>query len=209
LPAVVIAGEAMAAARCGLTPPQTRGPFFPVSEQRDKDVDLTRIAGHDAPARGQVIRVEGRVLDESCRPVPGALVDLWQADSSGRYRHPADPNPARPDENFQGWGQAVTDAEGRYSFRTIKPASYPLAFLAGGEPDANAGFRTPHIHFRATRRGYVELVTQMYFAGEALNESDRLLRRVAPAARASVVIESTTGTDGVPAFPFDITIARA
>lgn len=209
LPLGAIAGSASAQDACGVTPKQTTGPFFPVFEQVDKDVDLTRLTGHGAAARGEVIRVQGRVLDEACKPIEGVLVDLWQADSNGRYGHPADPNPARPDPNFQGWGQAVTNAEGRYSFKTIKPASYPMEFLADGKPDKSAGYRTPHIHFRASRRGYVELATQMYFAGEKLNDIDIVLARVPPAERSKVVINPAQGgADGVPLFQFDITIAK-
>jgi protocatechuate 3,4-dioxygenase beta subunit len=210
LPLGAMAGSASAAESCTVTPKQTTGPFYPVFEQVDKDVDLTRLTGHGSPARGEVIRVQGRVLDESCKPIEGVLVDLWQADSNGRYGHPADPNPARPDPNFQGWGQTVTDAEGRYSFKTIKPASYPMEFLADGKPDKNAGYRTPHIHFRASRRGYVELATQMYFAGEKLNDVDIVLKRVPAADWPKVIISpGKGGTDGVPVFRFDITIARA
>lgn len=210
LPLGAVAGSAAATDTCGVTPKQTTGPFFPVFEQVDKDVDLTRLTGHGTPARGEVIRVQGRVLDEACQPIAGVLVDLWQADSNGRYGHPADPNPARPDPNFQGWGQTVTDAAGRYSFKTIKPVSYPMEFLADGKPDKNAGYRTPHIHFRASRRGYVELATQMYFAGEKLNDVDIVLARVPAAQRSKVVIKPAQGgADGVPMFEFDITIAKA
>lgn len=135
---------------CAATPPQTTGPFYPFYEQVDKDVDLTHLVGHEDPAMGMVIRVHGRVLDADCKPVEGALVDLWQADANGRYSHPADPNPARRDPNFQGWGQAVTDAEGRYAFRTIKPAAYPLRFLDGW-PDERAGSRAATGGDRAAR----------------------------------------------------------
>lgn len=209
LPLGALATGSHAADRCAPTPRQTSGPFYPFFEQTDKDVDLTRMVGHDQPAEGEVIRVNGRVLDEACRPVQGALVDLWQADHHGRYRHPADPNPAQPDPNFQGWGQAVTDAEGRFSFRTIKPASYPLRFL-GGTADESAGYRTPHIHFRVSKRGYSELTTQMYFAGEALNDADLVLKRVPPAERPKVVIAGRRPADGEPpVFQFDIAIAPA
>ena len=197
-----------AAATCGATPRQTSGPFFPVFDQLDKDVDLTRLTGHDGAADGVVIRVQGRVLDEACQPVAGALVDLWQADANGRYSHPADPNPAPRDPNFQGWGQAVTDAAGAYSFRTIKPAAYPLAFL-GGQPDASKGYRTPHIHFRVSKRGFRELSTQMYFEGEKLNESDLVLKRVPEAERPRVVITGvTSGPQDPPLFRFDLVITR-
>lgn len=208
LPLGVLATSASASGSCATTPRQTTGPFYPVFEQVDKDVDLTQLTGHEDPAHGEVIRVQGRVLDESCLPVAAALVDLWQADSFGRYRHPADPNPARPDANFQGWGQSVTDAEGRYSFKTIKPAAYPLEFL-DGKPDEKAGYRTPHIHFRVSKRGFVELSTQMYFAGEKLNDVDIVLRRVAVADRPKVVIAATRGApNDLPLFQFDISIAR-
>ena len=204
------APAAVAAESCGLTPRQTTGPFYPVYEQVDKDVDLTKLTGHGGRARGEVIRVAGRVLDEACRPVEGALVDLWQATAKGRYAHPADPNPAPLDPNFQGWGQAVTDADGRYAFRTIKPAAYPLRFMSDGKADEEAGFRTPHLHFRVSKRGYAELATQMYFAGEALNDKDGVLRRVPEAERPRVVITARQGgEDDVPLFEFDLVVARA
>lgn len=203
------AATANTARACGLTPAQTQGPFFPVHDQADKDVDLTRVAGHQSPARGEVIRLQGQLLDEACKPIPGVLIDLWQADSNGRYSHPADPNPATPDPDFQGWGQTVTDRAGRYSFKTIKPAAYPLAFLAG-KPDKQAGYRTPHIHFRFSKRGYRELTTQMYFAGEALNEVDIVLQRVPAAARSRVVIAAqNAGAQAPPVYEFDVTLAPA
>jgi protocatechuate 3,4-dioxygenase beta subunit len=208
LPIAALVAPRAAAEVCELTPRQTTGPFYPVHDQADKDLDLTRLTGHEESAAGEIIRVQGRVLDPDCRPVEGALVDLWQADSNGRYSHPADPNPARRDPNFQGWGQVVTDAEGRYAFRTIKPAAYPLEFL-GGRPDVRAGYRTPHIHFRVSKRGYREFSTQMYFAGEALNDRDILLSRVPEAERPKLVIAPirAAATDP-PLFKFDLTIAH-
>ena len=195
---------------CGVTPRQTTGPFYPVFDQVDKDVDLTKLTGHGMRARGEVIRVTGRVLDEACAPVEGALVDLWQANANGRYAHPADPNPAPLDPNFQGWGQAVTDAEGRYAFRTIKPAAYPLRFMGSGEADEDAGYRTPHLHFRVSKRGFNELSTQMYFAGEALNGKDGVLRRVPEAERPRVVIAAGKDDgDDTPVFRFDLVVAKA
>jgi len=209
LPLGMLATRTEAAPACEATPRQTSGPFYPFYEQTDKDVDLTRMTGHDETASGEVIRVTGRVLDAECKPVVGALVDLWQADDNGRYRHPADPNPAHPDPNFQGWGQAVTDAEGRYAFRTIKPAPYPLAFLEGA-PDESAGYRTRHIHFRVSKRGHAEFTTQMYFAGEKLNDSDALLSRVPAAERGKVVIAATRAANGdVPVYQFDMVMAKA
>jgi protocatechuate 3,4-dioxygenase, beta subunit len=207
LPIGLFATTAMATTgRCWATPRQTAGPFFPVAEQADEDIDLTRIAGHAQSAQGTIIRVRGQVLDEHCKPIEGALVHLWQADSFGRYRHPADRNPAQPDPHFQGWGQVVTDPEGRYSFKTIKPASYPLRFV-NERADARSGLRTPHIHFRVSKRGFTDLTTQMYFAGETLNDTDHVLARVATAERPRVIIEASQGRlDEIPLFPFDIHI---
>lgn len=211
LPLGVLAAPATAAeVACALTPRQTTGPFYPVFDQIDKDVDLTKLTGHGGSARGEVIRVTGRVLDDTCAPVEGALVDLWQANANGRYAHPADPNPAPLDPNFQGWGQAVTGADGRYAFRTIKPAAYPLRFLGDGQADEEAGFRTPHLHFRVSKRGYAELSTQMYFAGEALNEKDGVLRRVPEAERTRVVITPRKDDgDEVPVLEFDLVVSKA
>lgn len=188
---------------------EVRRRLYPCFEQTDKDVDLTRMVGHDEPAAGEFIRVSGRVLDAECKPVAGALVDLWQADDNRRYRHPADPNPAQQDPNLQGWGQAVTDADGRYSFLTIKPAPYPLALLAG-RPDESAGYRTRHIHCRVSKRGYAEFTTQMYFAGERLNDVDMLLNRVPAGERHKVVIALALLAAGdVPVFGFDMVVAKA
>jgi protocatechuate 3,4-dioxygenase beta subunit len=210
MPLGILAAPAIAAEMaCAPTPRQTTGPFYPVYDQIDKDVDLTKLTGHGGRARGEVIRVTGRVLDETCTPVEGALVDLWQANARGRYAHPADPNPAPLDPNFQGWGQAVTDADGRYAFRTVKPAAYPLRFMSDGKADEEAGYRTPHLHFRVSKRGHAELATQMYFAGEALNEKDGVLRRVPEAERSSVVIVPRKGDgDEVPVLEFDLVVAR-
>jgi protocatechuate 3,4-dioxygenase beta subunit len=209
LGALAVPDVAGASGNCGLTSRQTSGPFFPTSDQSDKDVDLTQVTGRDGSAEGEAIRVQGRVLDVDCNPVEGALVDLWQANARGRYSHPADRNPTPLDPNFQGWGQAVTDADGRYSFRTIKPGAYALAFL-GGAPDDNVGYRTPHLHFRVSKRGYSELTTQMYFSGESRNETDRVLMRVALAERPRVVIAAQRAAAGeAPLYVFDLTIGRA
>jgi protocatechuate 3,4-dioxygenase beta subunit len=114
-----------------LTPRQTEGPFYPVELPTDRDSDLVRVTGADAQAMGQVAHVMGRVLDPRGRPVPGALVEIWQCDANGRYLHPGDRGGPR-DLRFQGYGQALTEAGGGYHFRTIRPVPYPG--------------RTPHIH---------------------------------------------------------------
>lgn len=166
-------------ASCG-TPHQQEGPFYPIHEQADRDLDLTRIQGKSGRAEGEIVIVEGRVVDENREPVEAALVDIWQANAHGRYRHEADPNPAPLDENFQGWGQVKTDSEGRYRFKTIIPGAYPAT---------SNWWRPPHIHFKVSKRGYRELTTQMYFAGNELNEKDRILLELPEEDRPKVVVE--------------------
>jgi protocatechuate 3,4-dioxygenase, beta subunit len=184
------AASPLLAATPGVTPAQIEGPFFPTRDQADKDVDLTHVEGHSARALGEVIEVAGQVLDPEGAPLAGALVDVWQANHHGRYAHEKDPNPAPLDPDFQGWARITTDAEGRWSIRTIKPGAYPV----------NPGWsRPPHIHFKVALRGYRELITQMYFAGEPLNEVDRLLLEVPEDQRARLVVAFTTAAPAAPA----------
>ncbi len=147
------------------TSEQGMGPFYPVAKPVDQDADLTVIQGKPGKAQGQVIHIKGQVMDLKGQPVPDSLVEIWQANSFGRYTHPSDRNPAPLDPNFEGYGLFITDRDGRYMFKTIKPASYP----AGRE-----WTRPPHIHFQVTTKTN-RFVTQMYFAGEPLNEKDSLL----------------------------------
>ena len=116
--------------------------------------------------------VQGRVLDSQCRPIAGADVEIWQACASGRYNNPKDDNPAAIDPHFKYWGETRTDANGAYQFKTIVPGAYPA--------DTD-WMRPPHIHFKVSRLGFHELVTQMYFAGNPLNDQDQILKDV-PAA---------------------------
>jgi protocatechuate 3,4-dioxygenase, beta subunit len=148
------------------TPGQILGPFYPVLKPLDQDADLTTIAGQEGRAQGQVIHVMGRVVNLQGQPVASARVEIWQANTYGRYNHPSDTNPAPLDPNFQGFAVLTTDAEGRYRFKTIKPGAYPAG------PDL---IRPPHIHFEVTGR-INRLVTQMYFAGEPLNDKDPFLQ---------------------------------
>lgn len=186
---------------CRITPAQTSGPFYPIRDRKDEDSDLTYVRGRDGHAEGEVIFVEGRVTDEACEPVEGAVVEIWQANTHGRYDHEDDPNPAPLDPHFQGWGHAVTDAEGHYRFRTIKPGPYPAT---------ETWTRAPHIHFKVARRGFHELTTQMYFEGEALNADDRLLLELSTEERAEVVIpaeEPDEEGEGAGArYTFDISL---
>ena len=165
---------------CIATPKETSGPFYPTKDQPDKDVDLTIVNGTSGRAEGEIIYVKGQVLDDKCHPVAGALVEIWQANKWGRYHHESDPNPAPLDPNFQGWGQAKTDEKANYSFKTIFPGAYPAS------PEWT---RTPHIHFKVSKRGYHEVITQMYFAGQELNETDRLILAMPKAESEKLIVK--------------------
>jgi len=171
---LVLPAPAIGQARTA-TPPQTRGPFYPVAFPADTDADLVRVRGAAAEAMGTVAHLRGRVTDTAGAPIPGALVEIWQCDANGIYRHPRAPQTDFFDGNFQGYGRIAADARGAYAFRTLRPAPYPG--------------RTPHIHVQVTRPGGAVLVTQLYVAGEPLNAGDGLLNRIRdPRARDAVLI---------------------
>jgi protocatechuate 3,4-dioxygenase, beta subunit len=148
-----------------VTPEVGMGPFYPVLKPLDKDADLTAIAGKTGRAKGKIVHVTGRVLNQKGEPVAGAKIEIWQANTHGRYTHPSDPNTAPLDPNFQGFAVLRTDNEGRYRFKTIKPGPYAIG------PTVQ---RTPHIHFDVEGKAN-RLVTQMFFPDEPLNDKDPLL----------------------------------
>lgn len=163
------------AARLPSTPQQTAGPFYPLSIPADSDNDLVKVAGHNGIAKGSITYVSGRVLDPDGRALRGARVEIWQCDSNGRYHYVRDRAEPPLDDNFQGYGQTVTDETGGYRFRTIRPVPYPG--------------RTPHIHFAVLAPELTRFTTQMYVAGEPLNERDGVLMGVRdPAARARLIV---------------------
>lgn len=194
---------------CGITPPQTEGPFYPVKLPSDKDTDLTRFAGQTGKPLGEVIEIFGTVQDEKCNPVPKALVEIWQACASGRYNHPGDTSGLELDPNFQYYGKTVTDLNGRYEFRTIRPGHYP----------AEVGWiRPPHIHFKVFARGYMDLTSQLYFSGKSiggelgklideLNRKDLILQKVPANERDSVIVD-VPEVMGVRRGQFDITLKK-
>lgn len=181
LGAAVVAGKAMAAVTCQETPAQTAGPFYPGEQLFVPDNDLTRIPGSREVALGEVIHIKGTVRDlATCEPIANVNVEIWQACASGRYNNDNDPNPAPLDPNFRYWGETFTDANGEYSFKTIKPGAYPA------DTDWD---RPPHIHVRLAKRGFKELITQMYFKNDPLNELDKILINVPARLRPEVIVD--------------------
>lgn len=163
------------------TPAQTEGPFYPTDWGGDSDNDLVRVTGAAARAQGEVTHVIGRVLDTSGAPIADAAIEIWQCDANGIYRHPADWLLVHGrDDGFQGRGRARSGKDGGYSFRTIRPVAYPG--------------RTPHIHFAIVAPGHAPLITQMYVAGEPLNQRDGILNRIRdPRQRDSVIVKLQPG----------------
>src|ERR1700693_4472970 len=121
---VVSTRFALAQAAMQRTPDQILGPFYPL-KPLGQNADLTRVSGRLGRAEGQILNVTGRVLNLKGEPVRNAKVELWQANAHGRYTHPSDTNPAPLDPNFEGSAILSTDSDGRYRFKTIKPAAYP------------------------------------------------------------------------------------
>ncbi len=178
------------------------GPVFGEGAIEPSDSDLTR--QHDGEPLGERILVHGRVLDESGRPLRGALVEVWQANAAGRYRHAVDSHPAPLDPNFSGAGRVLSDDDGRYSFTTIKPGAYPWR----NHPNA---WRPAHIHFSLFGRSFEQrLVTQMYFPGDPLFAYDPIFNSVRdPRSRELLVARfdlERTEPEWALAFEWDIVL---
>lgn len=196
----VLSSKAAANMCLGVTPEQTEGPFYPVSAKIEADNDLTQLVGKVDKAKGEVIYVQGQVTDKDCLPISGALVEIWQACETGKYNHPNDPNPAEIDENFQYFGRCITDSQGMYIFKTIRPGQYPAS---------SNWMRPAHIHYKVHLRGYEELTTQMYFQHDNLNDQDLILKSLSVEDQERVVVDfSKKEKDGIPIGDFNITLNR-
>jgi protocatechuate 3,4-dioxygenase beta subunit len=180
------------------------GPVFGEDALDPLDDDLTRQA--DGEPLGERIIVQGRVLDEDGRPVRRALLEIWQANAAGRYRHQVDRHPAPLDPNFFGAGRCLTDDDGRYRFVTVKPGAYPW----GNHENA---WRPAHIHFSLFGRMFTQrLVTQMYFPGDPLFEHDPIFQAVRdPRARELLVAKldlDVTQPEWALGYTWDVVLGR-
>ncbi len=171
------------------------GPAFGPCAVAPGDADLlTNFAGPGARPIGERIVVHGRVSDEQGRPVAGALVEMWQANAGGRYRHTVDGYLAPLDPGFGGGGRALTGPDGAYAFRTIRPGPYPW-------PNAANSWRPAHIHFSLFGAAFAQrLITQMYFEGDPLIPLCPIFATI-PDAEAAGRLVATLDMDA--ARPFD------
>ncbi|KGJ09406.1 protocatechuate 3,4-dioxygenase subunit beta [Paracoccus sphaerophysae] len=141
---------------------ETTGPVFGHGDLNPIDNDLIKNYAKDGDPVGERIIVHGRVLDENARPVPNTLVEIWQANAGGRYRHKKDTYLAPIDPNFGGCGRTITDADGHYFFRTVKPGAYPWRNWVNN-------WRPAHIHVSVFGHAFCQrLITQLYFEGDPL-----------------------------------------
>jgi protocatechuate 3,4-dioxygenase, beta subunit len=180
---------------------EVTGPLLGEDRLTERDADLTAQA--EVEPMGQRIIVQGQVRDSDGRPVPHTLVEVWQANAGGRYRHLGDQWPAPLDPGFIGVGRTLTDADGRYRFTTVKPGAYPW----GNHHNA---WRPAHIHFSLFGRAFTQrLVTQMYFPDDPLFGQDPIYGVVPEAARSRLVSRFSL-EDTVPswalAYTFDIVL---
>lgn len=181
---------------------EVTGPVFAGGWAGPDAVDLTR--AHGGEPLGERMIVMGRVLDEDARPVPGTLVELWQCNAAGRYRHPVDQHDAPLDPNFDGVGQAITNERGEYRFLTIKPGAYP--WLNG--PNS---WRPAHIHFGVFGPAFAtRLITQMYFPGDPLLALDAIFQSVPDERARNRLVSSYAPEIGKPqwalGYRFDIVL---
>ncbi len=173
------------------TPSQTVGPFYSIGLTRAL---MNALASENA--EGERIRIEGQVFDGDGNVVPDALVEIWQANSYGRYNHPEDIQEKPLDANFLGWARSGTDKNGGFFFETIKP---------GPVPGNDESVQAPHVNVCVMARGMlVHAFTRIYFADEKLNDSDPVLNSIKNKARRKTLIAARGEKDGQAVYRFDI-----
>ena len=178
------------------------GPVFGHETVSEADADLT--AQSTGVAIGERISISGIVRDDDARPVRNALIEIWQANAAGRYRHRQDQHDAPLDPNFTGCGRMLTDGDGRYRLLTIKPGAYPWR-------NHHNAWRPAHIHFSIFGAGLVSrLVTQMYFPGDPLLPHDPVFGSIPDERARNRLISSFDWDSTVPeqalGFRFDIVL---
>jgi len=183
---------------------EVTGPLFGHSELGALDNDLILNYAKDGQAIGERIIVHGQVMDECGRPVPNVLVEFWQANAGGRYRHKNDRYVAPIDSNFGGCGRTITNEDGEYWFRTIKPGPYPFRNHVNS-------WRPAHIHFSVFGTGFVQrLITQMYFEGDPLLAKDVMFQMIPDRDAASRLVAAIDFNATVPldtlAYQFNIVL---
>jgi protocatechuate 3,4-dioxygenase beta subunit len=188
----------------GATMSEMTGPVFSASELGPLDNDLIRNFATTGDPVGPRTIVYGRLLDENANPVPGALIECWQANAGGRYRHKNEGYIAPLDPNFGGCGRTITDSEGKYMFRTVRPGAYPF-------PNGPNDWRPAHIHFSVFGDAFAQrLVTQMYFEGDPLIWQCPIVAGISSRAAIETLIASLDREATLPmdslAYKFDIVI---
>jgi protocatechuate 3,4-dioxygenase alpha subunit len=165
------------------TTSQTVGPYFSIGLTRLKKSNLV-----GPGVSGERVTIAGRVLDGDSKPVPDAMLEIWQANSQGKYRHPEDEQDKPLEPDFQGYGRILSDEDGKFSFATIKPGQ-----VLG--PDGK--LQAPHIAVSVFTRGLLRrLVTRIYFPDEAANAGDFVLNLVEHARRGTLIAKKIAGQSG-------------
>lgn len=173
---------------CKITPPQSTGPFYKEPSKIFNN-DMT----NNGKAIGKRIKVYGKVLNNKCKPINNAVLDIWQANSFGKYNHQADLSESRKDNEFYGYMRLLSNERGEYSFNTILPGSYRVS---------KDLIRTPHIHFKVTNNKK-QLTTQMYFKGNEMNNKDFLFKNTNNINALEASVDKSLGK---LAYKFDIII---
>jgi protocatechuate 3,4-dioxygenase alpha subunit len=177
------------------SPSQTVGPYFAQGLLREGDQVFTNVLTSES-TEGERIRIQGSVLDADGQPIEDAMIEIWQANSQGRYNHPLDEQDKPLDPNFMGHGRASTDIKGNYWFETIKPGSVP-------GPDEKS--QAPHINVIVFARGMLShAFTRIYFEDEAANSSDPVLLSIEDPAHRSTLVAGRQEENGQIIYRFDI-----
>jgi len=180
------------------------GPLFSLRDLGPQDNDLLSNFATEGQPIGERMLLHGQVLDQNARPVPGVLIEIWQANAAGRYRHVNDGYRAPLDPAFGGCGRTVTDSEGRYFFRSIKPGAYPW-------PNATDSWRPAHVHFSIFGSGFAQrLITQAYFEGDPLIDRCPIAGSIPDPAARNMLVARLDMENSVPfdmlAWRFDIVL---